>query len=78
MAAGVADVHAAAISVASLAAAGNVSAANAVVPILLAFSINTFSKGVAALVSGGKDFAMQVIPGLLVQVLAAWMGWMLF
>jgi hypothetical protein len=29
-------------------------------------------------VSGGKDFAMQVIPGLLVQVLAAWMGWMLF
>jgi uncharacterized membrane protein (DUF4010 family) len=78
MAAGVADVHAAAISVASLAAAGNLSAANAVVPILLAFSINTFSKGVAALVSGGKDFAMQVIPGLLVQVLAAWMGWMLF
>jgi len=78
MAAGVADVHAAAISVASLAAAGNVSAANAVVPILLAFSINTFSKGVAALVSGGKEFAMQVVPGLLVQVLAAWMGWMLF
>ncbi len=77
-AAGVADVHAAAISVASLAASGNLNAAHAVVPILLAFTINTVSKGVAALVSGGKDFAKQVIPGLLVQVLAVWLGWLVF
>ncbi len=78
MAAGVADVHAAAISVASLAAAGNLTASNAVIPLLLAFTINTLSKGVAAMVSGGADYAKQVIPGLLVQVLAAWMGWLFF
>ena len=78
MAAGVADVHAAAISVASLAASHSLSASNAVMPILLAFTINTFSKGVVAMVSGGKEFAKQVVPGLLVQVLAAWLGWLFF
>ncbi|MBZ4201231.1 MAG: DUF4010 domain-containing protein [Methylotenera sp.] len=78
LAAGVADVHAAAISVVSLAAAGNLSPENAVVPILLAFTINTLSKGVAAALSGGRDFAKQVIPGLLVQVSATWLGWLLF
>jgi uncharacterized membrane protein (DUF4010 family) len=61
-----------------LAAAGNLSAANAVIPILVAFSVNALSKAVAAVVSGGKEFALQVIPGLMLQVAAIWLGWWLF
>jgi uncharacterized membrane protein (DUF4010 family) len=76
--AGLADVHASSISVASLAAAGNLSAADAVIPILVAFSINAISKAVAAIVSGGKEFSRQVIPGLIIQVSATWLGWWLF
>lgn len=76
--AGLADVHASTISVASLAAAGNLSAVNAVIPILVAFSVNALSKVVAAIVSGGKAFALQVIPGLVIQVTAMWLGWWLF
>jgi uncharacterized membrane protein (DUF4010 family) len=76
--AGLADVHASTISVASLAAAGKLSAANAVIPILVAFSVNALSKAVAAVVSGGKEFAFQVIPGLMIQVSATWLGWWLF
>jgi uncharacterized membrane protein (DUF4010 family) len=76
--AGLADVHAPTISVASLAAAGKLSAENAVIPILVAFSINAASKAVAAIVSGGKEYSKIVIPGLIVQVLATWFGWWLF
>lgn len=76
--AGLADVHASTISVASLAAAGNLSAADAVIPILVAFSINAISKAVAAIVSGGTEFSRQVIPGLIIQVSATWLGWWLF
>jgi uncharacterized membrane protein (DUF4010 family) len=76
--AGLADVHASTISVASLAAAGKLSAVNAVVPILFAFSVNAFSKAVAAVVGGGKAFALQVIPSLIIQVSAVWLGWWIF
>lgn len=76
--AGLADAHAPIISVASLAAAGKLSTLNAVVPILLAFSVNAFSKAVAAFIGGGKAFAMQVIPSLIVQVSAVWLGWWIF
>ncbi len=76
--AGLADVHAPTISVATLAATGNLSPADAVIPILVAFSVNALSKAVAAVVSGGKAFASQVIPGLLIQVSATWLAWWLF
>ncbi len=76
--AGLADVHASTISVASLAAADKLSPESAVIPILVAFSINSISKAVMAVISGGKDFARQVIPGLIVQVSATWAGWWLF
>jgi uncharacterized membrane protein (DUF4010 family) len=76
--AGLADVHASTISVASLAVAGKLTAANAVIPILVAFSVNALSKTVVAVVSGGKEFAVQVIPGLILQVSATWLGWWLF
>lgn len=76
--AGMADAHAPTISVATMAAAGKLTPANAVIPILVAFSVNAVSKMVAAFVSGGKDFALQLIPALIIQVSAAWIGWWLF
>jgi len=76
--AGLADVHAPTIAVASLGAAGKISAEGAVIPILVAFSLNATSKAVAAIVSGGKAFSRQVIPGLILQVSATWLGWWLF
>ncbi|OIQ88792.1 MgtC family protein [mine drainage metagenome] len=76
--AGLADVHATTISVASLTAAGRLSAESAVLPILVAFSVNATSKAVAAVISGGKAFARPVIIGLILQVSAIWLGWWLF
>ena len=75
--AGLADVHAATISVTSFAAAGKLSAQSAVIPILVAFSVNSISKAVMAIISGGKNFARLVIPALIVQVAATWTGWWL-
>lgn len=75
--AGLADVHAAAISVASLAAASKLGPESAVIPILVAFSVNAVSKAVMAVVSGGRDFSRQVILGLIVQISATWVGWWL-
>ena len=76
--AGMADVHASTISVASLAGAGKLSVESAVIPILVAFSVNAVSKAVMAVISGGKDFSRQVILGLVIQVSATWLGWWLF
>jgi uncharacterized membrane protein (DUF4010 family) len=72
--AGVADTHSAAIAVASLVATGKLSAADAALPILAGLSTNTISKLVLAGTSGGSAFAVRVIPGLILVVLAAWTG----
>ena len=72
--AGFVDTHSAAISVASLVASGKMSAADAVFPILAGLSTNTMSKMVLAGISGGRSFALRVIPGLIVVALAAWVG----
>lgn len=75
--AGLVDVHAAAISVASLAGADKLGPESAVIPILVALSINAVSKAVMAVMSGGKNFAQQVIPAMFIQIAAAWLGWWL-
>ena len=72
--AGFVDTHSAAISVASLVASGKISAADAVFPILAGLSTNTISKVFLAGTSGGRSFALRVIPGLIVVALAAWAG----
>ena len=72
--AGFADTHSAAISVASLVASGKMSAADAVLPILTGLSTNTLSKLVLAGTSGGRSFAVRVMPGLILVVMAAWGG----
>lgn len=72
--AGFADAHSPAISVASLAAAGKLEAADAVMPILVAMSTNTVTKIALAVISGGRQFALQVVPGLVLALAAAWIG----
>ena len=72
--AGFVDTHSAAISVASLVASGKMRAADAVFPILAGLSTNTISKMFLAGFSGGRSFALRVIPGLILVALAAWAG----
>ena len=74
---GFADVHAAAIAVASLVAARQVGPAAAVLPILLAFTTNTVSKAVVVITTGDRKFALATRPGLVLVAVAAWLGWLL-
>jgi uncharacterized membrane protein (DUF4010 family) len=71
-AAGFADTHAPAISVASLVAAGKLAPQAAVIPILAAFSTNTITKMVFAFTTGGSRFALYVVPGQILMLVAAW------
>ncbi|WP_295145461.1 DUF4010 domain-containing protein [uncultured Reyranella sp.] len=71
-AAGFADTHAPAISVASLVADGRLAPSAAVIPILAAFSTNTVTKIVFAFTAGGPRFALYVVPGQLLMLAAAW------
>ncbi|PFG73221.1 MgtC/SapB family protein [Tepidiforma thermophila] len=75
--AGFADTHAAAIAVAGLAAGGRVDPADAVVPILAAFTTNSVTKMVLSAASGGRRFAAEVWPGVIVTAALAWAGWAL-
>lgn len=50
------------------------TSADAILPILAGLSTNTISKLVLAGTSGGRSFAVRVIPGLILVVLAAWSG----
>ena len=75
--AGFADTHSAAISVASLVAAEKITAPAAVPPILVGLTTNTITKAVVAITTGGRRFALQVIPGLFMVIVAAWMGLLL-
>jgi uncharacterized membrane protein (DUF4010 family) len=72
--AGFADTHSPAVAVASLVAAGKLGVEQAVVPILAALSTNTITKLSLAIASGGRRFAAQLIPGLVLVVASAWAG----
>lgn len=71
---GLADTHATAISIASLVAAGRLTPQAAVLPILVGFSANTLTKAVVAFTVGSTRFALQLFPGLVALVLAAFLG----
>jgi uncharacterized membrane protein (DUF4010 family) len=73
--AGLGDSHAAAISAASLAAGGKAEVAMAAVAVLIGFSTNAVSKVVVAFSLGDRRFAFQLLPGIVLMVLAAWAGW---
>jgi len=69
---GLADAHAAAVSVAALVAAGNAVPNEAVLPILAGLSTNTVSKVIFAVSSRSPRYALAVVPGLVLIVGAAW------
>ncbi len=73
--AGLADSHAAAISAASLASSGKIEVPLAAIAVLIGFSTNAVSKAVVAFSLGNRRFALQLLPGIVVMVLAAWAGW---
>ncbi|KRB52605.1 hypothetical protein ASE02_11505 [Phenylobacterium sp. Root700] len=73
-AAGLVDTHAAAVSIASLAASGHLEPRNAVMPILAGLTTNTLTKIILALSGGQAAFVWRVVPGLVLVVAAAWLG----
>lgn len=75
---GLVDAHAPTVSVASFVASHQITVADAALPVLAAFSLNAASKAVTAIASGGRVFARLVVPSLVIQVSAVWMGWLLF
>lgn len=70
--AGLADAHAAAISVAMLVVAGRLTPDAALLPILLGVMTNTGAKLAMAAVNGGRGFLLKVGPGLLLVAGATW------
>jgi uncharacterized membrane protein (DUF4010 family) len=74
--AGFSDAHAPAISAASLAAGERVAPAFAAVAVLVGFSTNSVSKIIVAFGMGNRRFALELVPGLLLMVMAAWAGWL--
>ena len=72
--AGFADAHAAAISLASLVAAGEAQPGEVTAPIMLGVTTNTLTKLVIARTSGGAAFANRVGLGLALVLGMAWLG----
>ena len=72
--AGFADAHATSVSVAAQVAAGKMAAQDACVPILVGFTTNSITKIALAVASGSKEFALRVVPGLILVLAAAWIG----
>jgi uncharacterized membrane protein (DUF4010 family) len=70
--AGLVDTHSAAISVASLAAAGKLAPQDAVLPVLAAMTSNALAKIVMAVAAGSGGFAMRIVPGLVLSMAVAW------
>lgn len=69
-ASGLADVHAAAASAAQLVTTGQVDADQALVAVLAALATNSLMKCVVAGLRGGRHYAMRVIPGIVLMVVA--------
>jgi uncharacterized membrane protein (DUF4010 family) len=77
-ASGLADVHAASASAAQLVAVGRIGTGTAVPGIALAFAANSLMKVVVAFATGGRAYALRLVPGIAAMVaafaLAAWLG----
>lgn len=73
--AGFGDAHAAAISAASLAAGGKAEVPLAAIAVLIGFSTNALSKTIVAFSLGDRRYALELLPGIVLMVIAAWAGW---
>lgn len=74
---GLADAHSAAASSASLIASGKIEVSQAVLPILFGLTANTLTKCFVASGAGGSVYARKIIPGLVVMIIAVWVGYAL-
>jgi uncharacterized membrane protein (DUF4010 family) len=72
---GLSDAHAPAISAASLAASERATIAQATLAVLVAFSVNACSKVAVAFSLGNRRFGLELAPGLVLMVAAAWAAW---
>jgi len=70
--AGIVDTHSAGISVASLVATSGIPAGAAEAPILAAMTTNAAAKIVMAVSLGTRGFALRIVPGVVLSMLAAW------
>lgn len=73
-AAGIADAHSAAFSVASLVASGKLTAVDARLPIVVGLTTNACVKCLLAATEGGYAFAIRVVPGVVIMTVALWAG----
>lgn len=73
-AAGLADTHASAASMTSMASTGRISPQEASWPILAAFTSNSVVKCIIAATYGGATYASRVVPGVILVSVAAWAG----
>jgi uncharacterized membrane protein (DUF4010 family) len=71
---GLADAHAAAISISSLVAAGKLTPVAAAVPILLGVATNSVTKLIVAFDRSNPRFTIQVSLGIVLVVAAMWTG----
>ena len=69
-ASGLVDVHSSAASAAQLAASGHVQPHTAMLAIFAALASNSLAKCVASVLGGGIRYALEVVPGIVLMVLA--------
>jgi uncharacterized membrane protein (DUF4010 family) len=74
--AGFSDAHAAAISAATLSQSGHVTVEFAAIAALAALTTNTLSKSVVAFAMGTRQYALELLPGLLLILAGTWLGWL--
>lgn len=74
---GFVDTHAATASAGRLAAAGALDLHQAAFAAMLAITANTLVKIAAAIVAGGRGFALRLCPSHAGMLMALWLGWYL-
>jgi uncharacterized membrane protein (DUF4010 family) len=75
VATGLIDVHAAAVSIATLMASGKITATLGALAILIALTTNMASKIPAAFVAGPPRYALRVTFGLAILIVGLWSGY---
>ncbi|MCB1588447.1 MAG: MgtC/SapB family protein [Xanthomonadales bacterium] len=76
-AAGFADAHAVTISMAELAAGGQLTATSGSIAVLLALTTNTVTKALLTVSAGHTDYRRALLPGLALMLGGVWLGWWL-
>jgi uncharacterized membrane protein (DUF4010 family) len=76
IATGIADAHAAAVSTATLVAAGKTDSASGALAILCALSANMIAKAPLSFAVGPRAFAARVTAGIVILLVALWSGFL--